>query len=489
MSTLKRDSMEAVSELSTQIKSTILSTPTEQPQPRRTDRPNITTLPTPILNTIFSHLLDIELVNAGKDNVSYIHTLNSSGTLQFKASRSPFPVHTALFFVSKKISEIALRFFYARNLFIRFMIRTSDARHAKNMVTDSGVLFSVASADVLERMKLHAMDLILTEKDSAHTRAVVTFPAQYLPRLVNFMDQASKATSSWSASHKLELNVLNTYTFPISRLQGDLLEPFRFLSNFSSATITSKNLLPGYADGLQTSITSPFTATSWLSTIEAIADQGDNARAKADWEISRQHYHSAIISLTYAYLTHPEDLHSQNDHGEAFAKRVQRLRWRCELGVGQTLLSQHKFDRPHIKPATSSSAQNWASDPAMARELLTAETSLSAALSLSTNSSSPTSNPWIATLPVDLVPPNSESWFTNAESGECWYWLGLAHSALEEYLFAAGDMERAVRLLGGEGSKAKEVEEVFEWVRGRINWEVPPGRGLRRAAGVARRAE
>jgi hypothetical protein len=60
---------------------------------------------------------------------------------------------------------------------------------------------------------------------------------------------------------------------------------------------------------------------------------------------------------------------------------------------------------------------------------------------------------------------------------------------LGEYLFAAGDMERAVRLLGEEGSKRKEVEEVFAWVRGRIDWEVPPGRGLRRAAGIAKRVE
>jgi hypothetical protein len=479
MAALKRDSMEAISDLSAQVKAATISSP--QPQ-RLPIRAGLTTLPAPILNTIFSHLLDTELVNTGKDNVSYTHTLSSSGTIQFKASRSPFSVCTALFYVCRDISAVAIRYFYAQNLFIRFTLRTPDARHAKTMLADSGVLFSVAGSDVLDRVKQHAMDLSLTEKESTHCRSVVMFPAQYLPRLVNFMDQASKVTSSWASAHKLELNVLNTYTFPVSRVQGDLLEPFRFLTNFSSALISSEHILPAYAAGLEKNITSPFTATSWLATIASLADRGNEAKEKKDWEISRQHYHSAIIALTYAYLTHPEDLHSQNDLGEAFPKGVQRLRWQCELNIGRIILEQNNYARPHLnpKPLTASFAAE------LARDLLVAETALSAALSLATNSPSPTSNPWIATLPVDLVPPNSESWFTDAERGECWFQLGLSHASLGEYLFAAGDMERAVRLLSDEGKG--EVEEVFGWVREAIDWQVPPGRGLKRAAVAARRA-
>jgi hypothetical protein len=480
MSTLKRDSMEAISNLSTQVKATTLSNPQPQRPPARA---GLTTLPAPILNTIFSHLLDTELVNTGKENVSYTHTLSSSGTLQFKASRSPFSVCTALFYVCRDISAAAINYFYAQNLFIRFTLRTPDARHAKTMLADSGVLFSVAGSDVLDRVKQHAMDFGLTEKDSTHCRSVVMFPAQYLPRLVNFMDQASKATSKWASAHKLELNVLNTYTFPVSRVQGDLLEPFRFLTNFSSASISPENILPAYAAGLENDITSTFTAASWLATITSLADSGDEAKEKKDWEISRQYYHSAVIALTYAYLTHPEDLHSQNDHGEAFPKNVQRLRWRCELNIGRTILEQHNYARPHLtpKPLTASLTAG------LAHDLLVAETALSAALSLVTNSPSPTSNPWIATLPVDLVPPNSESWFTDAETAECWFQLGLAHASLGEYLFAAGDMERAVRYLGEGGSKG-EVDEVFGWVRGSIDWKVPPGQGLKRAAVAARSA-
>ncbi|KAF2787803.1 hypothetical protein K505DRAFT_121838 [Melanomma pulvis-pyrius CBS 109.77] len=484
MATIKRDSMEATSELSAQLKSTTLSTPTSTPS-AKPPRSHLTTLPPPILNTIFSHLLDTELVNANISNVSYTHTLQPSGTLQFQASRPPFPVHTALFRVSKKLSEAARAYFYAQNLFIRFTFRTPDARHAKTMLADSGVLFSVAGFSALEASTSHAMDLVLVEKDSTQKRAVVMFPAQYLPRLVNFMDQASKATTSWASGHKLEMSVRNTYAFPISRLQGDLLEPFRFLSSFSSVAISPANLLPGYAEGLQTSMTTAFTPASWLTTVSALADRAEEAAAgKEDGEVGRQLYNAAIIAQTYAYLTHPEDLHSQP---EAFAKGVQRLRWRCELGVGNSILAQHGHDKPHTHTHTHTETQPSLT-PALARDLLTAETALSAALSLATNSPSPTSNPWLATLPVDLVPPNAEAWFADAERGVCWWRLGLAHAALGEFLFAAGDLERAVEMLGGgDAERTGEVEGLFEWVRGSIDWERRPGEGLRRAAVLARR--
>ncbi|KAF2708527.1 hypothetical protein K504DRAFT_468851 [Pleomassaria siparia CBS 279.74] len=356
------------------------------------------------------------------------------------------------------------------------------------MLSDSGVLFSAAAgADVLGRVEGHAMDIVLVEKGSDQTRAVVMFPAQYLPRLVNFMDQASKATKTWAGNHRLRLSVKKTYAFPLSRLQGDLLEPFRFLAGFDSVVVERENLLPGFAEGLEKGLTSSsrdddgFNAASWLDTVGSIVEHADAAKRRKEWDISRPQYESAIIAVTYAYLTHPEHLHSQD---EAFARGVQRLRWRCELGVGIALLSQHGYHEPYNR-SPSPSSEPFA--PVVARDLLNAESRLSSALSLSTNSPSPTANPWIASLPVDLVPPNHESWFTDSERGESWYELGLAHAALSEFLFAAGDLERAIRLVVHDsGGAAEKVENVFEWVREQIDWEKRPGDGLRAAGRMAK---
>ncbi|KAF2185260.1 hypothetical protein K469DRAFT_165480 [Zopfia rhizophila CBS 207.26] len=469
----KRDSMDAtLDEVQNKMKDAKLD------QSKPTGKPSLATLPPSIRNNIYKHLLDTEFVNVGKPNVSYTHSIKDN-VLQFKASRPPFPVNTAIFHVNRQISAEAIQYFYSQNLFVRLSLYTSNARHAKTMLEDSGVLFSVASPETVEKSKSHAMDLSIVEKNSSQKRATVLFPAQYLPRLINFLDQAGNATKKWGPSHSIFINVLNTYNFPIARLQGDLLELFRLLTNIGNVEVDSKNLLPGYAESLQQSMTvASFDPQAWLTAVTEIADSADAAREARNWEIGNQHGQSAIIALTYAYLTRAEPLHSQP---EDFSKSVQRLRWRCELGIGKAMFKQHQ-------KATES--KDWLTDPkvpleerkAIARDMLLAETSTSQALSLATDSPNPSSNPWFQTLPAETIPPNKATWFTDEERGITWYACGIVHMVLGEYLFAAGDLERAV----GLRPEGKNFEDAFAKAREGIDWKVRPGTGLRRAARLAR---
>lgn len=443
-------------------------------------------LPAAVRNNIYKYALDTELVNVGKPNVSYTHSLRD-GSLNFKASRSPFPVSTALFLVNKEVSAEAQRYFYSKNLFVRFEIYTADTRHAKTMLEESGLLFSTAEPELLERAAQHALEVVLVEKNSSQRRATVMFPAQYLPRLINFLDQASRATSTWAPAHTLFLNVMNTYGFPVSRVQGDLLELFRLLFNFGGVTVDSKNVLPQYATGLQRDMTSAkFDPDTWLASVSELTDFADEARNKEDYTSATEHAQAAIIAMTYGYLTHPEALHSAP---EDFSKRIQHLRWRTELGLGITLSLQHQ-------PLTSTT-KNWLDTPspstaAAATALLLAESSISRALSLSTDSPSPTANPWFLSLPVELIPPNKPTFFTDAERAQTWYVLGTVHTALGEYLFAAGDLERALGMWGDEGRE--KVEKAFEKAREGIDGDrenmwvgrVRPGTGLKRAAALAK---
>lgn len=458
----------------------------------------LTDLPPSIRNNIYKYTLDTELVNVGKPNVSYTHSIQD-GVLQFKASRSPFPINTSLFYVNKQISNEALRYFYSKNLFVRFEIYSSDARHAKTMLEDSGLLFSTANPTLLEESKRHALEVVLVEKNSSQKRGAVMFPAQYLPRLINFLDQASRATEIWAPAHALFLNVVNSYDFPVSRLQGDLLELFRLLANLGGATVDSKNLLPRYGEGLQRDMTSPkFTAENWMKTLTELAELADEARENEKYALANEYGQAVVIALTYGYLTHGEELHSQE---EDFAKGVQRLRWRTELGIGIALSLQHR---------SLTSSKDWLENTApetklAARDLLLAETAVSKALSLATDSPSPASNPWFLSLPVELIPPNKPTWFTDRERAQSWYALGTVHTALGEYLFGAGDLERALELWGAAGEdsgvsdkEGKEgrarVEKAFEKARQGIDgdaenmWvgKVRPGSGLKRAAALAR---
>jgi hypothetical protein len=483
-STAKRDSMDAtVDGLKTKLQAAQLAEPT--PKKRAL---SLVDLPASVRNNIYKYALDTELVNVGEPNVSYTHSIKD-GVLQFKASRSPFRIQTALFYVNKQISKEALNYFYSKNLFVKFDIYSADARHAKTMLEDSGLLFSTALPDSLENSKQHALELVLVEKNSSQKRASVMFPAQYLPRLINFLSQASQTTKSWAPAHSIFINLVNTYNFSVSRIQGDLLEIFRLLSNLGGATVDANGLLPRYAEGLQANMTAPsFTADNWLKAITELADLSDAARDNGDDKTANEYSQTVIIALTYGYLTQPEALHTQP---EEFHKVVQRLRWRTELGVGIALSLLHRdftsanktwlFDTPSPQSVTAG------------RDLLLAEAAHSHALSLSTDSPSPTDNPWFKSLPVELIPPNKLTWFTDLERAQTWYALGMVHAALGENLFAAGDMERALELWGDSDGKEK-VENAFEKIRETIDeqredmfkGQFRPGSGLNQAGRIAR---
>ncbi|KAF2447258.1 hypothetical protein P171DRAFT_409799 [Karstenula rhodostoma CBS 690.94] len=483
-STGKRDSMDAVKDVASKLEATNLQSSSPAPSPSKNLPPSLTSLPAFVRNKIYAHLLDTELVNTGQLNVSYTHTIKNS-TLHFAASRAPFPVHSALFYTNKQISKEARDYFYSTNLFVKFEIYTADARHAKTMLEDSGVLFSVAKPEPVEKCAMHAMELTIVEKSSAVKRTSVLFPAQYLPRLVNFLEQASKASGAWAPSHTLSLSVVNVYGLEKARVQGDLLELFRLLSNVGKVEVEGKELLAGYADALQRSMmAAAFETDTWLKTVNEMTDRAEQALGK-DYDTAAQQCQAATISMTYAYLTRAETLHSQP---ETFNKNIQRLRWRTELALAMALHSKHASAISSSSRLISASTTTVAQKQ-IAADLLAAETAASHALSLSTDSPSPASNPWFRSLPPELIPPNKSDWFTDGERGRSWYVLGLTHMALGEYLFAAGDLERAVGLLGDRGDQKgiEEIEQAFARAREGINWDVRPGVGLRKAAWIARR--
>ena len=489
----KKDSMDASVE--TPLPTKPLSPRSDVTQHKKMD---LTLLPPSVRNTIYKYALDTELVNTGLPNVSYTHSLDSTtGFLHFSPSRPPFPVSTSLFYVNKLIGKEALRFFYSSNLFVRFSICTSDARHAKTMLIDSGILFTAPSSAALDASILHALDISLVEKESKKNRAAVMFPAQYLPRLINFLREAGTVTKSWGASRTLILEVRNSYDFPMSRLQGDLLEPFRVLKSFSSVTISPHHTLPHYTSGLRASMmAASFEAQQWLDSITGLADLSDAARITApnraaDYALSVEYAQAVIVALTYGFLTSAELIHGP-EHAEETFRSIQRLRWRVELGLGIALTLQHKELDTH---------KDWLIDPNLsvqtrreaARDLLLAESSISKALSLATDSPSPASNPWYLSLPVELIPPNKPTFFSEQERAQTWYALGVVHTSLGEYLFAAGAFERALSMWGsGEG--VQRVEAAFEKARAGIESDregmfkgyVQPGSGLKRAARVAR---
>ncbi|KAF2470627.1 uncharacterized protein BDR25DRAFT_286732 [Lindgomyces ingoldianus] len=464
-----------ISDISTKMKDTQLSTPTPLKK-----KLGFTELPPSIRNNIYKHVLDTEFVNVGKPNVSYTHSIKDN-VLQFSASRPPFPISPALFYVNKQISKEAIQYFYSQNLFVRFTLYSSDARHAKTMLEDSGVLFSVAAPEAIEKSTQHAMDISLVEKNSMQKRAAVFFPAQYLPRLINFLDQASRSTASWAPSHAVFITLLNTYSFGIAKLQGDLLELFRILTNLGKVEIEGEALLPGYAEGLQASMLTPvFSTENWLATLTAMTAAADQARENRDWDLGIQHSQSVIIAMTYGYLTRAEALHSQ-PNAEDFAKSIQRLRWRNELSIGKALFKKWQSltsDKNWLTTTTLDQTQRKEAAQAM----LAAETATSHALSLVTDSPNPNSNPWVQSLPVETIPQNKAEWFTDDDKGITWYACGIVHLLLNEPLFAAGDLERATRLKPG----GKNFEDAFGKARESIDWEVKPGVGLQRAAKVAR---
>ncbi|KAF3008986.1 hypothetical protein E8E13_011530 [Curvularia kusanoi] len=490
----KRDSMEASVETPISTKPSAPRTDNSQLKPHA----ELSSLPPSIRKAIYKYALDTELVNNGLPNVSYNNALDSAtGLLHIKASRTPFPVSTGLFRVSKNISEEARSFFFASNLFIRLSIFTADARHAKTMLVDSGILFVGDSPIALDSSTRHALDIYLTEKESSKKRACVIFPAQYLPRLINFFREAGNVTKSWGRSRQLHLTLRNSYSYPLSRIQADLLEPFRVLKGFGSVIVDAEHTLPHYSAGLATCMTaSTFDTEQWLATVTELADLSDAARETAidgvaNYALGIEYAQAVIVALTYGLLTSAEAIHGSS-HAEDTFKTIQRLRWRVELGLGIALSLEHRALDTH-KDWLVSADLPLEQRRRAAADLLLAEKSISKALSLATDSPSPSENPWFLTLPVELIPPNKQLWFTQMERAQTWYALGVVHTSLGEYLFAAGAFERALGMWASRDGVEK-VEAAFEKARmgiesdraGMFAGRIQPGMGLRRAARVAR---
>ncbi|CAI6252742.1 unnamed protein product [Periconia digitata] len=489
----KRDSMDAgISDSTKKPESpqiTSKGTPSKCPL-------SLTTIPPSLRKRIYNHILDTELVNVGNPNVSYTHTLKNNA-LQFEASRTPFPICTSLFYANKQISEESRLFFYSKNLWVRFEIYTTDARHAKTMLEESGVLFAATKDDSISRSQQHALDMTLVEKNSSQKRATVMFPAQYLPRLINFMEQAGRTSKAWGKGHALFLTLKGVHGMEIASVQGDLLEGFRALTGLSKVVVDGKEILPGYAESLAESMmTDTFDVEAWFNSLKETLTRAREDQSGKNYQESVQQCRSAIIALTYGYLTRAELLHSQP---EAFHKRIQRLRFDLESNLSASLLAASPV-------FMDSKPLEWLSLPSMplatrhhtAAALLSAETASSHALSLATDSPSPSSNPWYRSLPPELIPPNKEAWFTDTDRAHAWLGLGKAHYAVGECLFAAGDLERAERILAEKAepesnqhdetinTARSEVKVWFERARDGINWNVRPGSSLRKVAMLAR---
>lgn len=344
-----------------------------------------------------------------------------------------------------------------------------SVEEARELLLESGVIFFVSGEESVERCEGHAMDVRISKKGKANDGGAVkrvVFPGEYVPRLVDYLSGKEK---DWGARHEILIAVNHEYDMGRARVQGDLTEGFRVLSGISRVDVKG-SVLPGYAQGLETCTMSPnLTASSWLSSVNDVLHLAESSNPPEQEE----YFLSAIISLTSAYRIRPSLMHSD----ASLAKPIQRSRWTAELGLARAL---HKrlTSKPHLKP--------FASDPESAHLLLAAEKAAESALSLATDSPSAASNPWVRSLPVEVVPPNSVEWFSDGERGESWYVLGVVHMALGEFLFAAGDLERAVGLMG-EGGMRREAEEAFERAREGIDWGVRPGVGLRRAKWVAGR--
>jgi tetratricopeptide (TPR) repeat protein len=239
-----------------------------------------------------------------------------------------------------------------------------------------------------------------------------------------------------------------------------------------------------------------FDTEEWLTLVTKLADLSDAARETtvkgvANYALSVEYAQSVIVALTYGFLTSAEAIHGSS-HAEDTFKAIQRLRWRVELGLGIALSLEHRTLDTH-KDWLVSTDLSFEQRKQAARDLLLAEKGISKALSLATDSPSPSENPWFLTLPVELIPPNKQSWFTELERAQTWYALGIVHTSLSEYLFAAGAFERALGMWGSNEGIGK-VEAAFEKARlgiesdraGMFSGRIQPGMGLRGAVKIAR---
>ncbi|OCL07456.1 hypothetical protein AOQ84DRAFT_58658 [Glonium stellatum] len=242
-----------------------------------------------------------------------------------------------------------------------------------------------------------------------------------------------------------------------------------------------------------------FDAPAWLRGLVSLKVEGTRLFRAGEVRAAAELFLSAVIALQTMWRVRGEEMVELE---EGFARDVSLLRWQCEInlalcglqlgggGSGDGLLDSEKGaekkESDKEREVNNNTNKNENDKPQetpleTAHRLHAAEVAAQNALDICL---AKTPSPWQRG-GAEFAPPNTADWYTDEQKAKAWFRLAAVHIQLREFLFAAGELERAQRLAPND----REIDQAFREVRERIDFSVRPGKSLERVAAMARKWE
>ncbi|KAL8924536.1 MAG: hypothetical protein Q9208_004011 [Pyrenodesmia sp. 3 TL-2023] len=411
-------------------------------------------LPLELREKIYAYLLDTQHARPPRP-VKY-HPWVQGGMLRFQATSPPYQICTAILRVNKQIHLESINTFHSSNLFVRLSLYNDDIYWAQSILEDVEIGFVCTNPDLVSKINRHALDVKIIQEKSRILRCQVIFPAHFLPRFLDFLQEMCDILPKWGKEHAIHLSLRHKYRTGPAATERLLLEPWRSLHGISNVVVSTGAVSAGYASSLQTSMMSRFNPERWLQSLVKMKEAGTEEFSKGHYNAAMDHYVKVIVLLESVFKTnHGKIMVSMSPR---FNQAVNKLRYQCELNQAFCRMKGQKA--PWEGVFTSYSRWN--------EVILAADNAVDLAEDNETHVVWGACAPWI--------PANDKSGYTAAERSKARYRRASIMMEVGEWGFACSDLKAALRDAPGDVT----VISAFEKAKEKYDPAVRPGAALRR---------
>ena len=231
--------------------------------PRSRERSPFLRLPTECRIEIYKYCLTTSHII--RDEHCQYCRLNTAGRLRCLSSDSHFQFQTALFYVSRTVSQEALHVYYSRNLFVRLTIRAPRGKVDPYLSRIGQVRFS-PDPGRLDACKGQALEFEVFAEGFLETKKRSIMPAQTFQSVCLPYLEIRLTDPTWASRHKFRFDLVNAHGYAPKLVRRELLDPLRNLFGFCSVAVATREGLVSveYAQQLvQYLVERPFCISDW----------------------------------------------------------------------------------------------------------------------------------------------------------------------------------------------------------------------------------
>lgn len=216
--------------------------------------------------------------------------------LRLQPTSARYQLCTAILRTNKQIHLESSHTFHSSNLFVRLSLYNDDIYWTQSLLEDTEIGYVCSNPDLVSKLNGHALDVKIIQEQSKILRCQVVFPAVFLPRFLNFLQEMCDILPRWGKEHAIHLRLRHKYRSGPAATEKLLLEPWRSLHGIKSVEVSAGVVSANYASSLQTSMMSKFSPERWLQSLVKMKEAGSE-------DFSKGLYHAAMDHCTYLLIS------------------------------------------------------------------------------------------------------------------------------------------------------------------------------------------